>query len=88
MYDIVRHLLQNYVLPNYITDAMLQLRSTIQHNGKIQEKLACLLNNYVGTCGHVHASNEVILLFVEGMNPEILSIVEALRDYNREASYL
>lgn len=87
-YDIAQYFLRSYAQPNNITNAILQLRATRQSKKKIEQKYALRLNDGVELCSHVHESEDVITLFVEGMSLEVRSLIQGYGDNNGGESYL
>ena len=78
--EAVQYLLTKYATPSSIREAVSTMRNIRQMSGENEVEYSCRLNQTAYRCGNVFEETEKITIFVDGLIPEIRSIVGRYRE--------
>lgn len=78
--EAVQHLLTSYATPSAIREAVNDLQNIRQRSGEDEAKYSSRLNEAAYRCGNVHTEPEKMTFFINGLVPEIQSIVARKRE--------
>ena len=78
--EAVQYLLSTYATPAAIRQAVQQVLDTKQNPGEDEMDYSMRLNHAIHRCGNVHEETQKLTYFINGLSPEIHSIVAGHRE--------
>ena len=78
--EAIQYFLTTYATPTAIREAVNQTRSLKQHPNEDKTQYSCRLNQAVYRCGNVFEESDKMSFFINGLLPEIQSIVARYRE--------
>ena len=80
--DAVQYLLRTYATPASIREAVAKVSSTKQNQGEDETEYSVRLCHAIQRCGNVYDDSRRMTLFINGLIPEIQSVVARYREKN------
>jgi len=80
--------LRSYTTSNAVRKAVLSLRYLSQIPGEVETDYSKRLNDAGNRCCIVYSSDEIMTLFVDGLDPAIKALVARFRESHRRTTYL
>ena len=78
--EAIQHLLTMYATSAAIREALHDIRNMRQMQNETETAFSCRVNHAAYRCGNVFAEHEKISIFVNGLIPEIWSVIARARD--------
>lgn len=71
-----------------ISQSINELRSVRQESGETEQSFIKRINGTVSRCGNVYDADEIITLFIDGLDSTARTVVARLREAHRNSNYL
>lgn len=86
--DSFQYLLRNNAHSTYIASDISYLRSVRQRHSETDNAFDMIIYDSITRCGNVHSAEEVIMLFIDGLEPTTRTIVALHKESHSSCMYL